>query len=108
MEYLNILLTAAPQGGKQGNPMMSLLFFVLIIVIFYYFLMRPQMKRQKEIRKFRETLKKGDKVVTSGGIYGKITDIKENIVMLEIAPDVRIKVDINTILKDSSDLVQQK
>ncbi len=107
MEYLNILLTAAPQGGQQ-NPMMSLVFFVLIIVVFYFFLIRPQVKRQKEIQKFRKSLKKGDKVITAGGIYGKITDIKENIVILEIAPDVRIKVDINTILKDSSDLTQQK
>jgi preprotein translocase subunit YajC len=107
MEYLNILLTASAQGGKQ-SPLMSILFFILIIVVFYLFLIKPQVKRQKEIQKFRQSLKKGDKVITAGGIYGKVTDIKENIVILEIAPDIRIKVDINTILKDSSDLAQQK
>jgi len=109
MKLLNILLSAAPQQGAPAqNPLVSLLPFILIIIIFYFFLIRPQVKRQKEIQKFRKNLKKGDKVITAGGIYGKITDIKENVVILEIAPDVRIKVDINTILKDSSDLVQQK
>ncbi len=109
MKLLSIFLTAAPQPGAPAqNPLVSLLPFILIIIIFYFFLIRPQVKRQKEIQKFRKNLKKGDKVITAGGIYGKITDIKENVVILEIAPDVRIKVDINTILKDSSDLVQQK
>ena len=105
METLNIFLTAA---AKQPSPWSSILFFVLIIAVFYLFLIRPQAKRQKEIQKFRKSLKKGDKVITTGGIYGKISDIKENVVILEIAPDVRVKVDINTILRDPSDLMPQQ
>jgi len=109
MHFISILLTAAPQqGAPSQSPLISLLPFILIIVIFYFFMIRPQVKKQKEIQKFRKSLKKGDKVITAGGIYGRIADIKENVVILEIAPDVKIKVDINTILKDSSDLVQQK
>ena len=100
----------APQqgGGQQGNPMMSLVFLVLIIVIFYLFMIRPQMKRQKDLTKYRQSLQKGDKVVTTGGIYGKVNDIKDTTVTLEIAPNVHIKVDKSAILKDSSDLASQQ
>ena len=83
--------------------MMSFLPLLLIIVIFYFFMIRPQMKRQKEIRKFRESLAKGDKVVTTGGIYGRIIEVKETTVILEIARDVQIKVDKNGIIKDMTD-----
>lgn len=86
---------------------MSFLPLLLIIVVFYFFMIRPQMKRQKETRQFRESLKKGDNVVTTGGIYGKISEIKETIIHLEIAKDVVIKVDKNGIIKDMSD-AQQK
>ena len=89
--------------GQETNPMMSFLPLLLIIVIFYFFMISPQMKRQKEIRKFRESLAKGDKVVTTGGIYGRIIEIKETTVILEIAKDVQIKVDKNGIIKDMTD-----
>ncbi len=104
-----ILAMASPQGGgQQGNPMMSLVFLVMIIVIFYLFMIRPQVKRQKELAKYRASLQKGDKVVTTGGIYGKVNDVKDNTVTLEIAPNVHIKVDKSAILKDASDLSQQR
>ena len=99
---------APQQGGQQSNPMMSLVFLVLIIVIFYLFMIRPQMKKQKELSKYRSTLQKGDKVVTTGGIYGKVNDVKDNTVTLEIAPNVHIKVDKSAILKDASDLSHQR
>ena len=66
-------------------------------------MIRPQMKRQKEVRKFRESLAKGDRVVTTGGIYGRIIEIKETTVILEVAKDVQIKVDKNGIIKDMTD-----
>ena len=87
---------------------MSFLPLVLIIVVFYFFMIRPQVKRQKETRKFREALKKGDKVVTTGGIYGKIAEVKETVIILEIAKDVQIKVDKNGIIKDMSDAQPQR
>ena len=106
-ELLNILLMASQEGGK-GNASSSFIMLLVIIVIFYFFLIRPQVKKQKEVRNFRSALKKGDKVLTVGGIYGKITDIKENTVTLEIADNVRIKVDKSGLIKDSSALEEKK
>jgi len=107
MNFLQIFLMAPPEGGDQ-NPLTSLLPFLLIIVVFYFFMIRPQVKRQKEMNNFRNALSKGDKVITTGGIYGKILDVKDNIVTLEIAEDVKIKVDKTGLLKDPADLAQQK
>ena len=70
MTLLNILLQAQPAGGGMG----SIIMIVALIAIFYFFMIRPQSKKQKEIRKFRESLKNGDKVITAGGIYGKIKE----------------------------------
>ncbi len=100
---LNIILMAQPQG-QEANPLMSFLPLILIVVVFYFFMIRPQMKRQKETRQFREGLKKGDKVVTTGGIYGKIISVQETTVNLEIAKDVHIKVDKNGIVRDMADV----
>ena len=104
---LNIILMMQPQG-EDANPLMSFLPLLLIVVVFYFFMIRPQMKRQKETRKFREALAKGDKVVTTGGIYGKIAEVKETHIILEIAKDVQIKVDKNGIVKDMSDVQPQR
>ncbi len=93
-----------PQTGEQANPLMSFLPFLLIIVVFYFFMIRPQMKRQKELKKFRDSLAKGDKVVTTGGIYGKVVEIKENAVIMEIAREVEIRVDKAAVIKDMSDV----
>jgi preprotein translocase subunit YajC len=94
--------------GQDANPLMSFLPLLLIIVVFYFFMIRPQMKRQKEVRKFRESLAKNDKVVTTGGIYGRVVEVKETTVVLEIAKDVHIKVDKNGIVKDLSDAQPQR
>ncbi len=103
---MNTILMMQPQG-QEANPWMSMLLLLLIIVVFYFFMIRPQMKRQKEIRKFRESLAKGDKVVTTGGIYGKIVEVKETTIILEVAKDVNIVVDKNGIIKDMSDVQQR-
>ena len=105
---MNIILMMQPAEGKESNPLMSFLPLLLIIVVFYFFMIRPQVKRQKETRKFREALAKGDKVVTTGGIYGKIIEVKETTIILEIAKDVQIKVDKNGIIKDMSDIQKQR
>lgn len=81
---------AAPAAQDPG--LMSFLPLIIIFVIFYFLLMRPQMKRAKEHRKLVEALGKNDEVVTSGGILGKITDVEESIITVEIAEGVRIKV----------------
>jgi preprotein translocase subunit YajC len=63
---------------------------------------------QKELQKFRSSLQKGDKVVTTGGLYGKIDEIKDNIIMLEIAPNIKVKIDKSVVLKDITDAPVQK
>jgi len=95
------LQAPAATGAKPGYS--SLIFLVLIIVVFYFFMIRPQMKKQKEMNNYRTSLKKGDKVATTGGIYGKITDVKDNTVTVEIADNVRIKVDKAALLPDNSE-----
>ena len=66
------------------------------------------MKRQKELKNFRESLAKGDKVVTTGGIYGKVVEIKDNVIILQIDKEVNIKVDKSAVIKDMTDAPQQK
>lgn len=102
---LNILMSS-PQPGS--NPLVSLLPLVLIIVVFYFFMIRPQMKRQKELTNYRNTLKKGDKIITTGGIFGKIAEVDEKAIIIEVEDKVRLRVDKNAVLKDPSDLAQQK
>jgi preprotein translocase subunit YajC len=106
---MNVLLMAPPQGGgSQGGGIANLVFLLLIVVVFYFFMIRPQMKRQKELKKFRESLQKGDKVVTTGGIYGKVVEIKESVVVVEVDNDVKLKIDKAAVLKDSSDIEANK
>jgi preprotein translocase subunit YajC len=110
MNLLNILLQAAApaqgQGGMGGYS--GILMMVLIFVVFYFFMIRPQTKKQKEIKAQREAMKQGDKVVTSGGIYGKIRDIKENTITVEIADNVRITVDKNSVFATATDIPETK
>lgn len=88
---------------QQQSMLGMFLPLVLIIVVFYFFMIRPQMKRQKETQKFRDALQRGDKVVTSGGIYGRIDEIKDNIIYLEVAPNIKLKIDKSVVLKDMTD-----
>ncbi len=80
------------QGAPPGNPLLSFLPLIVIFAIFYFLLIRPQQKRQKEHKKFLEALKKGDEVITNGGIYGRVVDIDGNVVSLEVAKNVVIRV----------------
>jgi len=92
------LALIAAQGGDGGGSMIStLLMFGLIIVIFYFMIIRPQSKRQKERQKMLEAMKKGDKVVTSGGIHGKIIAMEDKTVLVEIADNVKVKVEKSAV-----------
>ena len=93
---------AAPQAN---DPIMGMLFFVGMIVIFYFLLIRPQQKRAKEHRKLVEALGKGDEIVTNGGMLGKIVDMSEQYLTVEIANNVQVKVQrhaITTVLPKGS------
>jgi preprotein translocase subunit YajC len=86
---------APPQGGGQGDPIMSLLASLLplflIIFVFYFLLIRPQQKRAKEHRLMLENLKRGDKVITIGGLYGVVESVNPNTVILKVAENIKLK-----------------
>jgi len=107
MKFLTFFLDAAAAAQPaQGTNWSFIVMLVLIFVVMWLFMIRPQQKKQKEINKFREGLKKGDKVVTIGGIYGTISEVKGNAVLLEIDNNVKIKVDKASLVKDFSDAQQ--
>jgi preprotein translocase subunit YajC len=102
MKMLYVLLAGPAPAGQ--NPLVSFIPLILIIVVFYFFMIRPQMKRQKELKNFRESLKKGDKVITTGGIYGRIVEMEDHAILIEVDTNVKIRVDKVAILKDPSDI----
>jgi len=106
---LSSILLMAPQTEEGGGGFGSLIFLLLIIVIFYLFFIRPQMKRSKEQKKYRENLKKGDKIVTIGGVHGKIVEVQETTFTIEVAENVRIRIEKTAIAMDqSSQIPEQK
>ena len=76
-------------------------------VIFYFFMIRPQTKRQKEIKKFQDSLENGKTVITQGGIYGRVREVKDNYVLVEIADGVKIRVNKNMVFDSPEDASQQ-
>ncbi|HKM94400.1 MAG TPA: preprotein translocase subunit YajC [Prolixibacteraceae bacterium] len=108
MMYLNYILMTQPAEGAQGNSLGMFLPLIAVLVIFWFFMIRPQAKKQKELRKFRDSLQKGDKVITNGGIYGKIVSVKENIVVLQVDENTKLTMDKGSLIKDPTDLQQQK
>lgn len=100
MNLLSILLQA--EAG-QGNYM-SIIMIVALFAIMYFFMIRPQQKKQKEIQKMRESLTVGDKVVTAGGIHGKIKDVSDTYFTIEIAEGIRIKVEKSSVFAANSDV----
>ena len=96
MNVLTVFLQATGGGDYSFLIMM-----IVIFAIMYFFMIRPQNKKQKEIAKFRKNLEIGQAIVTAGGVYGKIKEIEDNAVMVEVAPNVKIKVDKNSIYADA-------
>jgi len=91
--FTNFFLMSAPQGGEGGNPLFSFLPIILMFVVFYFLLIRPQSKRAKESEKMRAELKKGDHIITSGGIHGTIEGIKDkDILLVKTATDTKLHV----------------
>lgn len=101
---MNVLLqAAAPNGGMGG----TLIMMVAIFAIFYFFMIRPQQKKQKELQKSREAMKSGDKVVTSGGIHGRIKEVGDTWFLVEVADGVRLKFEKGSVYASSADAAQQ-
>lgn len=106
MNNLLILLQAAQQAAEQEPTFMqkygSLFFIVLLIVVFWLFFIRPQSKKAKEEQKFRDSLQKGDKVVTIGGFHGRVTEVKDTTVMISLAPNMEVEVEKTALVKDGA------
>ena len=98
----SILLQAA-----AANPIMQFLPIVLIIVVFYFFMIRPQMKKAKDHKKFIEELKKADKVVKSAGIHGKIVDMNETTFVIEVEGGTKIRFDKSAVSLDASKAISK-
>jgi len=91
MSFLISDALAQDAGASQSDPLLGLLFPIGLVVILYFLMIRPQVKRQKEHKKLVESLAKGDEVATAGGIVGRITDLGENFVQVEVADGVVVK-----------------
>lgn len=102
MNLPQILLFMPPAEGQEGGGLMSFLPLILIVLVFYLFFIRPQMKKSKDQRKFREALKKGDKIVTIGGIHGKIIEVQETTFTIEVEGQNRLKVEKSAVAMDGS------
>ena len=104
--------TEVPDEGNSSSGAFSFLgspmfMFIIIIAIMYFLMIRPQRKRQKEIENFRNSLQPGMEVVTSGGLYGKIKEINGNIVVVEIAHNVNVRVDISVVFANPGAMQQE-
>jgi preprotein translocase subunit YajC len=105
---MNTLLILLEAGSENANPIMQFLPIILIVIVFYFFMIRPQTKKAKEEKKFRESIQKGDKVVTIGGIHGKVVSVNDQTVTIEVEGGNRLKVEKTAISKDLTEALSQK
>ena len=104
---LTLLQEAVVEQPQQGGQWNFLIMIGLMILVLYFFMWRPESKRRKEMTKFREGLKKGDKIVTAGGIYGIVKEVKDTTLLIEVDSNVTLRVDKNMVVADASALQQQ-
>ena len=97
---MNMFTILQADQPAQGGGLSMWIMLALIFVVMWFFMIRPQRKQQKELQAFRDGLKKGDKVVTIGGIYGTVSDIKDNSVLIEVDNNVKIRVSKQALVKD--------
>jgi preprotein translocase subunit YajC len=100
------ILMGAPQAG--GNPLTQILPLVLIVVVFYFFMIRPQVKKAKDQKKYIEALKKGDKILTIGGIYGKVVEVRDDgTLIMEVEDGTKMKISKNAVSLDATSTLNQ-
>lgn len=100
--YINILLQ-----GQSGGGMMQVVFLVAIIVVFYFFMIRPQMRKQKAEQTFRMTLEKGAKIVTIGGIHGRILEVSDRTFLVEVDNNVKLRIEKSAISAEATKALDQ-
>jgi preprotein translocase subunit YajC len=101
-DMTNFLLFMPPAEGQGSSSWMSFLPLLAIIVVFYFFFIRPQMKKSKEQKKFREALKKGDKIITIGGIHGKIIEVQDSTFTIEVEGLTKLKIEKSAVAMDAA------
>lgn len=102
MNLLSVFLQAAPGAPAAGNPWQTMVLFGAILVVFWLFMIRPQQKKAKDARKFRDSLQKGSKVVTIGGLHGKVVEVTDKTILIEAAEGVKLRFEKSAIAMDSS------
>jgi len=99
-----IMTILQQQQAAAGGNWSFLAMMLLIFVVMWFFMIRPQQKKQKELEQFRNSLQKGDKIVTIGGIYGVVAEVKEKYIIVEVDNNVKLRVDRSAIVKDITDV----
>ena len=99
MNFLSVILMAT---DDQGSPVTSIIFLLLIFAVFWFFMIRPQVKKQKAQQKFKESIGKGDKIVTIGGVHGKIIEVQDTTFIMEGEGGHRQKIEKNAVSMESS------
>lgn len=97
----------ANETAATGSNWSIWIMIAAVFAVMYFFMIRPQRKQQKELQQFRDGLQKGDKIVTIGGIYGTVVEIKDRTLLIEVDNNVKIRVDKNSVVKDFSATQQQ-
>lgn len=100
MNLLSVLLLGGT--GGESNPTTSIIFLVLIFGVFWLFMIRPQMKKQKDQQKFREAIGKGDKIITIGGVHGKILEVQDTTFIIEVEGNNRLKIEKTAVSMEAS------
>ena len=100
---INLLQADAAVAAQPGMGSFWVM-MLLMIAVMYFFMWRPESKRRKEMAKFRDGLKKGDKIITAGGIYGVVKEVKETTLLIEVDGNVTLRIDKNMVVADNSQL----
>jgi preprotein translocase subunit YajC len=99
---MNPIFVILMAGGSEQSPAASIIFLLLIFVVFWLFMIRPQIKKQKAQQKFKESLVKGDKIVTIGGIHGKILEVQDTTFIIEVESGNRLKIEKTAVSMEAS------
>ena len=83
---------APAAGGQPGNPLMTFMPLILMFAIFYFLLIRPQQKKHKEHKQMLDNLSRGDRIITAGGLYGRVTEVKDDVLTVDLGNDVHVQV----------------
>ena len=99
-------MTEPPQAGFMQQYSFIIMIGLMVLVM-WLFMWRPEAKRRKQMQEFRNGLKKGDKIITAGGIYGMVKEVKETTLLIEVDSNVTLRIDKNMVVADPSGLQQQ-